>query len=74
VWYGIRSKKIVQWASLSAAMVRERLISKAAQLAPLPGEPRPPGYFVFKLGENLRGNNVLLILGQSGNLFEGLLQ
>ena len=74
VWCGIRSKEIVQWASLSAAMFRERLISKAAQLALLPREARPPRYFVFKLGENLGGNGVLLILRQAGNLFEGLLQ
>lgn len=74
VWYEIRSKEIVQRASLSAAMFRERLISKAAQLARASGKARPPGCLVFKLGENLGGNSVLLILGQSGNLFEGLLQ
>jgi len=74
VWCGIRSKEIVQWASLSAAMFRERLVSKAAQLARASGKARPPSYFVFKLGENLGGDGVLLILRQAGNLFDGLLQ
>ena len=74
MWCGIRSKEIVQWAGFSAAMFLARLISKTAQLAPLPGEARPPVYFVFKLGENLGGNSVLLILGQSGSPFERLLQ
>jgi hypothetical protein len=37
VWCGIRSKEIVQRASLSAAVFRERLVSKAAQQA----YPRP---------------------------------
>ena len=60
--------------SLSAVMFRERLISKTAQLVPLLGEARPPSYFVFKLGENLGGDGVLLILRQAGNLFDDLFQ
>ena len=52
-------------------MFRERLVSKAAQLALLAGKTRRPGRFVFKLSENLRGDGVLLIPWQSGNLFEG---
>jgi hypothetical protein len=34
-------------------MFRERLVSRAAQLALLVGKPFPPGRFVFKLRENL---------------------
>ena len=74
MWCGIRSNEIVEWASLSAVMFRERLISKAARLAPLPDEARPPGCLVFKLGENLGGNSVLLILRQARNFFDGPLQ
>jgi len=67
VWYRIRSKKIVQWASLAAAMFRERLISKAAQLALLAGKAPLPGSLVFKFGENLGGNGVPFISRQAAD-------
>ena len=67
VWCGTGSKEIVQRPSLAAAMSRERLISKAAQLALLAGKAPLPGSLVFKFGENLGGNGVPFISRQAAD-------
>lgn len=53
-------------------MLSERFVGKTAQLVAVGGKVFRPGSFILKLGENLGGNRVLLLLRQAGNLFERL--
>ena len=55
-------------------MFGQRLVSKATKRAPLLGKRQSPSCFVFKLGKNLGGDGVLLILRQAGGPFESFLQ
>ena len=55
-------------------MLPARLVSKTAKLAVLSGRALGLGCFVFKVGENMGGNRVLLLSRQAGNLCERLLQ